>query len=390
MPDVKLYPEIPENPYIAESVLYTLPEGWKRYELTNHLGNVLAVITDRKRARAASGTDIQWYEADVMATQQYYPFGMLMPTSTDSSLRRQYSLDGYDYRYGFNGKEGDDEIKGDDNQQDYGMRIYDPRVGRFLSVDPLMRRLSSVSSYNYTLNNPIVLIDPDGMYPIPPGAIVGIEKLSNGNFSHISVKATVYIYGPASSDDIASLLEQQTNSSWNANNPEVSRYSYQKGTPVKFEINFINVSVDEAKAIAGTNEDKSVNFLKVIDDEFGSNSFFEGNSGVLNLAQNKIREGTTVAHEMGHMMGFRSKNQQDDSHISDDDIWNSLDGPTKIPLMYSGGEFINRIGERTLLLGQSVRKLKINHNLLVSVCNATRTVIKSPTSAKKQQPNAKN
>lgn len=72
-----------------------------------------------------------------------------------------------------------------------------------------------------------------------------------------------------------------------------------------------------------------------------------GPAGVLNLAQNKIREGTTVAHEMGHMMGFRSKNQQDDSHISDDDIWNSLDGPTKIPLMYSGGEFINRIGERT-------------------------------------------
>ncbi len=65
-----------------------------------------------------------------------------MPTSTDSSLRRQYSLSEYDYRYGFNGKEGDDEIKGDDNQQDYGMRIYDPRVGRFLSVDPIAREYS--------------------------------------------------------------------------------------------------------------------------------------------------------------------------------------------------------------------------------------------------------
>ena len=43
---------------------------------------------------------------------------------------------GTDYRYGFNGKENDDEVKGEGNQQDYGMRIYDPRLGRFLSVDP--------------------------------------------------------------------------------------------------------------------------------------------------------------------------------------------------------------------------------------------------------------
>ena len=39
------------------------------------------------------------------------------------------------YRYGFNGKEQDPEVKGPDNQYDYGMRMYDPRVGRFLSVD---------------------------------------------------------------------------------------------------------------------------------------------------------------------------------------------------------------------------------------------------------------
>ena len=33
------------------------------------------------------------------------------------------------YRYGFNGKENDNEVKGDGNQQDYGMRIYEPRHG---------------------------------------------------------------------------------------------------------------------------------------------------------------------------------------------------------------------------------------------------------------------
>ena len=47
---------------------------------------------------------------------------------------------GAPYRYGFNGKENDDDIKGIGLQQDYGMRIYDPRVGRFLSVDPLQKQ----------------------------------------------------------------------------------------------------------------------------------------------------------------------------------------------------------------------------------------------------------
>jgi hypothetical protein len=47
---------------------------------------------------------------------------------------RQWSLGGY--RYGFNGKENDNEVKGERNQPDYGMRVYVPRLGKFLSVDP--------------------------------------------------------------------------------------------------------------------------------------------------------------------------------------------------------------------------------------------------------------
>lgn len=67
------------------------------------------------------------------------------------------------YRYGFNGKEKDDEIKGNANQQNYGMRISDPRLGRFLSVDPLTKKYPELTPYQFASNTPIWGIDWDGL-----------------------------------------------------------------------------------------------------------------------------------------------------------------------------------------------------------------------------------
>lgn len=66
------------------------------------------------------------------------------------------------YRYGFNGKENDNEVKGEGNLQDYGMRIYDPRLGRFLSEDPLTAQYSYLTPYQFASNRPIDGIDLDG------------------------------------------------------------------------------------------------------------------------------------------------------------------------------------------------------------------------------------
>ncbi len=93
-------------------------------------------------------------------SESSYPFGMLMPQRIFSSE---------DYRYGFNGMENDDEVKTDANgnpikgsQQNFGARIYDPRIGRWLSVDPLVHKYPYQSPYSFALDNPILFKDYDG------------------------------------------------------------------------------------------------------------------------------------------------------------------------------------------------------------------------------------
>jgi len=123
--------------------------GNRNYELSNHLGNNMVIISDN-RIQTGNG-----YEADVLHANDYYAFGAQMPG-------RMFNLAG-NYRYGFNGKENDDEVKGEGNQQDYGMRIYDPRVGRFLSVDPISDKYPELTPYQFASNRPIEGIDIDGL-----------------------------------------------------------------------------------------------------------------------------------------------------------------------------------------------------------------------------------
>jgi RHS repeat-associated protein len=77
---------------------------------------------------------------------------------------RKYEL-GTRYRYSFNGKENDNEVKGEGNQLDYGMRIYDPRLGKFLSVDPFSKNYPMLTPYQFAGNSPIAFVDLDGREP---------------------------------------------------------------------------------------------------------------------------------------------------------------------------------------------------------------------------------
>jgi RHS repeat-associated protein len=69
-------------------------------------------------------------------------------------------------KYGFNGKLKDNEDYGEGNAYDFGARIYDPRLGRFTSVDPFWNESPSASSYNFVSNSPIAKIDVLGNWDI--------------------------------------------------------------------------------------------------------------------------------------------------------------------------------------------------------------------------------
>ena len=122
---------------------------------------MLVTVSDKKIGHDAGNGTIDYYTADVITANDYFPFGSQMPG-------RKYSQANTKYRYGFNGKENDNEVKGEGNQQDYGMRISDPRLGRFLSVDALTKNFPWYTPYQFAGNSPIKFIDLDGGEPTAP------------------------------------------------------------------------------------------------------------------------------------------------------------------------------------------------------------------------------
>jgi RHS repeat-associated protein len=149
------------------------------------LGNVLGTINDRKTPQFKTTgnapntvTTFSYFKASILSATDYYPFGMTMPG-------RQVSAD--KYRYGFNGMEQDKNINS--GALDFGARIYDRRIGRWLSVDPLQKKFTGWSPYNSAMNSPLKLKDVDGKD-------VGVTIEGNC----ITFSSTIYVIGTGNSD----------------------------------------------------------------------------------------------------------------------------------------------------------------------------------------------
>ncbi|MFH6988808.1 thrombospondin type 3 repeat-containing protein [Flavobacterium collinsii] len=140
---------------------------------------------------------------DVLSFSDYYPFGMLVPNR---------HADTKEYRYGFNGKEKDNEIRGGQgNSYDYGARMYDPRIGRWFAIDSKFKKYPDLSPYIYVGNNPIHFVDFDGN---DFGIII------NHKTKQIMIVSTIYTTDRKAYDQAMKAAEQ-----WNSKSATIDTYN---------------------------------------------------------------------------------------------------------------------------------------------------------------------
>jgi len=114
------------------------------YFLKDHLGSIRATVLD------SAGAPVIGYD-------DYDPWGYPLATRT-KAIPNAY-LQGAS-KIKFAGKERDDEFG---INLDYsGARSYDWLTGRWISVDPLAQKYAGWSPYQYSLNNPVKFVDPNG------------------------------------------------------------------------------------------------------------------------------------------------------------------------------------------------------------------------------------
>ncbi|NHN27423.1 hypothetical protein FIA58_017220 [Flavobacterium jejuense] len=80
---------------------------------------------------------------------------------------RSHADPSQDYRYGFQGQEMDNELKGRGNSLNYTFRMHDPRVGRFFAVDPLSKSYPWNSPYAFSENDVIASVELEGLEKVP-------------------------------------------------------------------------------------------------------------------------------------------------------------------------------------------------------------------------------
>ncbi len=104
-------------------------------------------------------------EGEVVQHIEYVPFGEVFIEERNNVWNTPYL---------FNAKEFDEET----GMYYYGARYYEPRLSLWMSTDPMQEHRLDFSSYSYCLQNPIILVDPDGKREWP------VNKYNGKTYRH--------------------------------------------------------------------------------------------------------------------------------------------------------------------------------------------------------------
>ena len=251
------------------------------YFIQDHQGNNRVVVDE---------------DGTVEERNDYYPFGGLMASSSDSVQP-----------YKYNGKELD--RKGGLDWYDYGARHYDAVLGRWHVVDPMAEKYYSLSPYNYCGNEPIGRIDPDGAdWRVQTHYNEETKKIEY----HITVNVVLYNNSNMRNVDMQKLatnITEQINSTYSINdNDFVSK--------MDFKLRVVN-SVDEindSDHILQIVNQRDFRNTGLKENKIAADSYLSGlgiRLGTDLIAEmQQGRNGRTVAHELGHTGGL--------GHLNDD------------------------------------------------------------------------
>ena len=163
---VASFQEYVESSYQQEELLLQEELEQEQQDMELDEGMQLMAPTPTEPVQAPP---IYYYHPDHLGTStsltdangSAYQFFLNLPFG--ETLAEQFPSYNNYYRtpFKFSGKEMDEQT----GLHYFGARYYDSQVSIWLSVDPLAEKFPSWNPYNYTMQNPINLIDPSGMSP---------------------------------------------------------------------------------------------------------------------------------------------------------------------------------------------------------------------------------
>jgi len=117
----------------------------------------------------------------------------LYRTYEDTVVVKGYEIN-MAYRYGFQGQEVDDEVKGEGNSVNYKYRMHDPRVGRFFSVDPLASKYPFYSPYAFSGNRVLDAVELEGLEPKMTPDKANPDKIYVASYGAITDDKVLNVY----------------------------------------------------------------------------------------------------------------------------------------------------------------------------------------------------